>query len=512
MRRAATVSATLAPDHERQEDPSPNRDGSDVRLDATEVRRRASVALFVVGSWGAVNLVTAFFGNLVLARLLDPRAFGIVAVGSTVLILMSAAAEGGLGNAYIRRPEPPAPSELRTLAGLQLVFTSIGTLVVVAVAIQFGETGDVVALMVLAVPIATMQSPGRVKLYRDLRFRQVTIIDASSVLAFYAWSVTTVALGAGVWGLASGTVVRAVAGTAVIAILPEGRLWRPSFERIREIGPILRFGVRFQANWAAIVFRDQGVNAVTAARGGLETLGLWSLATRVLLMPMVLYETVGRVTFPSMSHLLSEGRDVRPLIERIARLTAAGSCFTLAPLVAGAPGLVPALFGDQWQDAVEVFPGACLGLFIAGCATSASDGYLFAADRPGAVVRATMTAALAWIATSAVLVAPLGVAGVGVGAAVGASFHAAVLSRAVRRHAGADILRPLGWPLAISGVAAAAGWALTTSTGSTVAGGVAGAACAAVIAFVLLALFHRPGLVDLGRVARRSARDALDRR
>ena len=476
------------------------------------MKRRASVALFVVGSWGAVNLVTAFFGNLVLARLLDPRAFGIVAVGSTVMILMSAVAEGGLGNAYIRRPEPPVPSELRTLAGLQLTFTSIGAIVVAAVALQFGETGEVTALMVFAVPLATLQSPGRVTLYRDLRFRQVTLIDASSVVAFYAWAITTVAMGAGVWGLASATVVRAAVGTVALAVVKDGHVWRPSFERVREFGPVIRFGVRFQANWIAIVFRDQGVNAATAARGGLETLGLWSLATRVLLMPMVLYETVGRVTFPSMSHLLSEGRDVRPLVERIARLTATASCFTLAPLAAGAPGIVPALFGDQWQGAVDVFPGACLGLLIAGCATSAADGYLFAANQPGAVVRATAASAITWTATTAVLVGPLGVAGVGIGAALGAAAQATLLSRSVKRHAGADILRPLIVPTFVAAVAGALGWGVTNAIGSTLLAGIAGALVAAVISVGLLGLLYRQGLADVGRVAQRSMRDALARR
>ena len=197
-------------------------------LTRVEIRRRASAGLFVVASWGLANLLTAFFGNLVLARLLDPRAFGVVAVGSTVMIISAAVAEGGLGNAFVRRPEPPTAADLRTLTGVQLSFSMIVVVVVVAVGLSLGEVGQVTALMVLGLPLASAQSAGRVRLARDLHFRQITLIDAMSVLTYYAWSIAAVLLGAGVWGLASGTVARAAAGMVVVALIPSARLHRPS--------------------------------------------------------------------------------------------------------------------------------------------------------------------------------------------------------------------------------------------------------------------------------------------
>ena len=72
------------------------------RLDDETIRRRGSAAMFYVLSWGFANLVITFFGSVVLARLLSPRDFGLIAVGQTVATLASTVAEGGIASGFIR--------------------------------------------------------------------------------------------------------------------------------------------------------------------------------------------------------------------------------------------------------------------------------------------------------------------------------------------------------------------------------------------------------------------------
>src|SRR5687767_5946798 len=55
------------------------------RLSDGTVKHRAKSGIFFVGAWGAINLLVGFGGNLVLARLLTPRDFGIVAIGATLM-------------------------------------------------------------------------------------------------------------------------------------------------------------------------------------------------------------------------------------------------------------------------------------------------------------------------------------------------------------------------------------------------------------------------------------------
>jgi O-antigen/teichoic acid export membrane protein len=477
----------------------------------TDLRRRAFGGVFIVFSWSFVRLAVAFLGNLVLARLLTPHDFGLVAVGATVMLIVSAFVDGGLGSGLIRRPEAPSPAELRTLAGIQLTATAVMAGGIAAVGLQFGTAGQVTALMAAAMPLWSIQSPGSVRLVRGLHMRQLTVIEVVGLLASYAWSISTVLAGLGVWGFASGAIVRGLAVNAAMALTPEGRLFRPSLEVAREFGEILAFGIRFQANWILIVLREQGLNVVTVLVAGVTTLGLWSLGSRLMQLPGVLTEAIGRVTYPAMSHLLGQGRDMAPPIERTARLSATAGAIFFSGFAASTPGLVPALFGSGWSDVVPIFPWTCLALLITGTVVPAADGYLFAANRPQVILKATILFGLVLIVTSAALLPAVGVAAIGIGGVVAAIVQAAVLAPAVRRLEGADIVAPIVRPLFAASAGGGVGWLIASSASDDLLGGVAGGAAASVLTTVLLGLVSRDYLRDLLSVMAQSARSAMTR-
>ena len=67
----------------------------------------ALAGVFFVTASGFINLVIGFAGSLLLARMLTPEDFGVVAVGLALTALGGAVADGGLGSGMVRRPEPP---------------------------------------------------------------------------------------------------------------------------------------------------------------------------------------------------------------------------------------------------------------------------------------------------------------------------------------------------------------------------------------------------------------------
>ena len=66
---------------------------SEPAMSGTEVRERARRAVMVVVLRGVCLRVLALGGNVVFARLLLPRDFGIVALGATVVLLGSTLAD-----------------------------------------------------------------------------------------------------------------------------------------------------------------------------------------------------------------------------------------------------------------------------------------------------------------------------------------------------------------------------------------------------------------------------------
>ena len=426
-------------------------------LSRSQVRDRALAGVFFVTASGFVNLVIGFVGNLLLARMLTPNDFGIVAIGLTVTMLGSALADGGLGSGMIRRPEPPTRPELRTLNGIQLTISCAIFVPATLVALGFGRTGAVTAIMIASLPITMLQTPGRVVLARSMSYDRQAAVDFVAYASFQVFAVVTVALGAGVWGLAVGTLVRAAVGTLLIAVLSIGLLL-PSLRGWRKFGDLVRFGLRFQATWALTVMREQGVNAVTAAISGLTVLGLWSLATRLLQLPILAFTSLYTVGFPAMSNLLARGEDPGPVILKVVRRAAIGATLILPAFAAASPELVPALFGEKWQDAADVMPFIALSTLILSSISVGASSYLNAVGRPGTVAWATAAFGVIWIGVTAALLPFLDVTAIGVGNLCGALVEALLLDRATRRAARVAPYRPLLAPLAVALVAGTIGW------------------------------------------------------
>jgi O-antigen/teichoic acid export membrane protein len=456
-----------------------------------ELRRRAAGGARLLGARGALVLVLGVGANIVLARLLAPRDFGIVALGSVFIVLGGYLADGGLGAALLRRPEPPARSELEAVNGVQVAATAALALAIAVGSIPFGRDGLVVATMVATLPITIVRTPSTVLLERQLRYRVIALSDVIEAISFYAWALTTVALGMGVWGMATGMVVRAVAGTAVMIAMGPAGLVRPRWSW-SEVRPLVGFGARVQAVVVVAIVREQGLNLAVAAIAGISTLGVWNLAWRVLQVPFTLFGAVGRIAYPAMSRLLAAGEDPRPVIERGLATVAVATALVLVAVVGFAPSL-PALVGEAWADVPETLLWSSLAMLVGGPAYVVIVGYLYAAGDVGTVLRAVLVQTAAWFALTLPSLPSLGPAAIGLGWVLGAALNVAILTRGTLQGTRAAVAASLAAPTVIAILAGAVGWLTATAGPATVLHGVLGAAAGEA---VLLG-----GLLQIGRAS-----------
>lgn len=424
-----------------------------------EVRQRSLSGVFLLSFSSFINLVVAFLTSLVLARLLTPADFGIVAVGLTVMLLGGAVADGGLGAALVRRQESPTRAELRTLNGIQLTLAFALCLPAAGIALGFGRTGAVTALMVLSLPITALQGPGRVTLSRTMRYDRQAAADVGAQVASQLFMVVAVVLGAGVWGLAGGIVLRAIGTTVLICLLSNGFLM-PSLRGWRGFGGIVRFGLSFQASWYAILVREQGLNILIAVVAGVVPLGIWTFTNRIFQFPALAFSSLYVVGFPAMANVLARGEAIGPIILRTVRRAAVAGTLIFATFSAVSPKLIPALFGARWEDAALIIPLICLSTLLHGSVSVAASSYLAAAGRPGIVAIAAACLGVIWLATTAVLLPSMGVAAIGVGNLAGALVDVTVLNVATKRASGVSPYRPLLRPLAVALLGGGLGWLL----------------------------------------------------
>jgi O-antigen/teichoic acid export membrane protein len=495
----------------RRPEPTPTPFPALAALTPAEVRRRASSALVVFGTRGLAIMLIGLASNVVLARLLTPHDFGLAAIGLTFVSFVGLLSDGGLGGGLIRRARPPDISELRALLAMQLTVTVVLAAGIAAVATPLGEGGRVVALMVCSMPLVALQFPGKITLERDLRFRPLALVELSQVLAYQAVAIGLVLGGAGVWGLAIGTLARALVGATVTNLVSPVRVLRPSFSWAR-VRPLLAFGMRLQLISGTWLAREQGLNAAIAAIGGVATLGLFSLAKRLLEVPYLIVTSLGRISFPAMSQLLAAKEQPGRLIERALSVTVVGTGIMLVALAGSGPGLVPGVFGEQWRAAADVLPGACLGMFVAGSIAVGTQGFLFAVGDADAVLRATALSAFAVFGVTLPLLPSLGTWAIGLGMLVSSLTEATILARATRGHTPVRFASILVLPTLLAVPSAAAGWWVSVNAGEDLPAGLGGAATAVSCFLAGLMLFRRGQLSAAYQVARGAIANSRRRR
>ena len=458
-------------------------------LDADEVRRRAAGGAATLGVRNVVIVILGLAGNLALARLLAPRDFGLVALGTTLLIVGRLLSDGGVGLALIGRERPPERRELEAVLGVQLVGSVVFVAVGFALAVPFGEDGLVPAVMLLALPLTTFRTPPAIVLERQLAFRVIGTSDAAEAATNYAWAVLLVALGAGVWGLATAAIARSLVGAVLmISLGPLGFVVpRPSLSIVR---PILGFGVRVQAVSLVLLARDQGLNVGIAAIAGVATLGIWSLAWRILQLPLLVFTSMSRVTYPAMARLGGNPDAQRGALERGVGVVAIATVVITVGMTAGAPSLVPVLLGDRWGAVPGVLVWSAIGLSLSAPMASASIGYLLATGQAQAVLIGAAASGTAWVAVGLALLEPVGIEAIGLGWIAAAAVEIVLIGGAAARRTGARLLKNLLAPVAVGGVAGACGWAIASAGEPSVLAGAGGvlAAEALLLAGLLLVL------------------------
>lgn len=480
-------------------------------LGAEEVRRRALGGSGVVVLRGLAINALGFGGSLVLARLLTPKDFGLVALGSSLLLLANFISAGGLGGALIRRPEPPTRLELEALLGLQLGATVVLAGAAAAIAAPaFGRSGQVVAIMMLSLPLLVLRAPGSILLERRLDFKPMVAVEVSENVVFYAFAVAAAALGFGVWGFAAAYVVRSAVGSGVILrLVPEAAV-RPRLS-IKAVRGLLGFGLQYEAPGVVNIAYMQAVNAAAIAIAGVSTLGIWTLAKAAMSPLGLIFDSLNRVIFPAMSRLAQAGENVAAIMERtIARLSVITGILYVGA-VGVLPPLLPVLFGPRWKAAADVVPGVAVGALIGAPISVACAGYLYSKGDAASVLRSAIATCVADLLTCVLLLRPLGVMAFGLARVTGSVADILVLGRAAARSSEARIFRPQLASAGLALVAGTAAWLAAASVGPGVPAAVAGLAAGESLLLGGLWLWKRDLALDTFSVVRRAAAHSIAR-
>lgn len=327
------------------------------------------------GASKAITVATTF----VLARLLSPSDFGVVALATLAIGALSVFGNLGLSGALVLRLDLDERGK-GTVLSLMLAMSVLQAVVVVAVAplaaAVFDEPQLRNVLMVLALFVLTSGLTWfyEAVMQRELEFRSRFVAQAAQSCTFAFVSIGTAFGGFGIWSLVAGQVSSVVVYAATLLVVTPQRV-RPAFDR-DAARAVAATGRAFMAQ-GGLAFLKQNTDYVVVGRIlGTAPLGFYSVAYRMGELPFwAVADPVARVTFPAFARMRVRGDDVAPAFLAVLQSVALLAC-PLGVLLSGAADpFTRALFGDRWLPMIA--PLTVLGLWGALRPVHATVGWLF---------------------------------------------------------------------------------------------------------------------------------------
>jgi len=323
--------------------------------------------------------------NVVLARLLSPQEFGLVAMVMTVISLFVIFRDLGLSTATIQRADI-THAQVSNLFWLNVAVSGAISLLVAisapAVAWFYHEPKLVKITLALSGSFflngLTVQHIAL--LNRQMRFVATSAMEVGSVAAGLAVGIGAALAGYGYWSLVAATLAQAFVRLAAAWSVSS---WRPQLPG-RGVGtrPLVSFGANLTVS-GFIYMVSRGCDSLVIGRVfGADALGLYTRAAGLLSRPMEqLISPILTVIVPALSRLQHEPERYRRFFLQVFEaLAIAGFLFTGLFLPLARP-LTVTILGVKWESASDIF--AALSITAIFVPLSAAASWLYTSQGRG---------------------------------------------------------------------------------------------------------------------------------
>ena len=312
----------------------------------------------IVVSAQLVKIALQFGTIVVLARLLDPADFGLIAMVAVLLTLLEFFKDLGLSSATVQRAEI-SHAQVSALfwvnVALGLAAALITALVAPLVAWFYGQERLVAITLWLSVGfvVSGLTTQHLAILRRQMRFGALAAIQVSAEAGGMATAVVAASAGAGYWALVAQRLlwIALMAAGAWIACR-----WRPAWPRRGgDVMHLIGFGGNITVSNLINFFAQNLDQILIGWYWGPVSLGLYERAIKLILVPINNINTpLFTVFMPVLSRLTGDPDEYRRAylraLEKIAMVTmpAAGLAIAMPDAV------VRLVFGPNWNAAAPI--------------------------------------------------------------------------------------------------------------------------------------------------------------
>ncbi|PSB12472.1 lipopolysaccharide biosynthesis protein [filamentous cyanobacterium CCP1] len=321
-----------------------------------------------------VKLVIGIVGTMVLARLLAPADFGLLAMVQPLLSMVDSLSNLGLETATVQRQS----LNQEQANAIFWVSLKVNTLVLVGMVLCgpllarfYGqpELTNIVLCLAIGVASLCLSFQHLSLLKRQMKFELLTTIEVVALTVSAGVAIATAWLGWGYWALVIQlTTLQVIKGIAYWIFCD----WRPQFaassaQTKTDLRSTLSYGLHL-TGFRCISRLGMKLDRILVGYfGGASALGFYSMAYHWAYFPFwQLYHPLFDVAVSSFSRSLSEPERYRAYCRRGFMLIFAVCMPALAFLFVTAQQVTLFMLGDQWLEIVPMFRVLLIAVFVGG--------------------------------------------------------------------------------------------------------------------------------------------------
>lgn len=305
------------------------------------------------------NFLLRMGSLMILARLLDPKDFGLVGMVTAVIGVFSVFRDFGLSAAAVQRTSV-TEEQSSTLFWINLLVGAVLGFLVLAMApfvVAFYHEQRLFGVTAVLATAFLFNAAGvqhTALLERQMRFTTLSVIDIVSLLASTAIGVGMAIHGFGYWSLVATTTVTPLVYT-VCVWLTTG--WVPGRPRKRVgVGSMMRFGGTLTLNGLVMYIASNFEKVLLGRFWGVDALGIYGRAYQLINIPADnLNSAAGGVAFAALSRLQSDPSRLKSYFLKGYSLVLSLTVPITFTCALFADDMIFVFLGPKWKSAAVVF-------------------------------------------------------------------------------------------------------------------------------------------------------------
>lgn len=309
--------------------------------------------------------LVSFVVSIILARILLPEEYGIVAIATVVITIMNVFVDNGIGNALIQKKECDDADYSTALWANVIVCAILYAIAYIIVApimaYAYADTTLkwIIRIMGLSIIISSVKNIQQAYVSRTLQFKKFFISTSAGTMVSAIVGVYMAYFGFGVWALVAQYLTNTIIDTVVLGVVIE---WRPGFifsmERLRGL---ISYGYKLLASALINCIYDNFRQLIVGKVHSSKDLAFYNRGKQFPSIIMVnINSSIDSVLFPVMSREQDSPERLRNMAHRSMTVSAYILFPFLFGLAAVSDHMIPLLLTEKWNDSIVFIQIFCL--------------------------------------------------------------------------------------------------------------------------------------------------------